>query len=81
MPKNVKYPGFSNFVRKRIEELGMTYDDVARRIGVGKNTVNNYANGYSAPVYPISRRLAKALGVEKGALDFLIEGGELLWGE
>src|SRR2546423_8789189 len=59
------------------EALGLTQEDLARRLGVEFNTVGRYERGELTPRPRRRPKLAEALGVSLGELDVLLRGGEL----
>ncbi|MEK6852856.1 MAG: helix-turn-helix transcriptional regulator, partial [Nanoarchaeota archaeon] len=77
MAEEEKYPLFGSFVKGKIQRKGMSYSDVAKEVGIVKETVFKYANGYVVPATTkILRRLARTLDIEKSKLESLIEKDE-----
>jgi len=44
--------------------------DLAQKAGVSKDTINRLESGKQRPTFQTIRKLAKALGVEPGYIDF-----------
>lgn len=53
------------------EKLFLSQEDLAHEAGVAKSTINRLEKGLEKPKFVTIRRLAKALGVEPGQIDFL----------
>lgn len=48
-------------IRKRRLELGMTQEELARKVGVSRNAISMYETGNRTPEYDTVGMLAKAL--------------------
>lgn len=64
---------FPKRVRERRERLGLTLDEVARRLGITKGAVAHYEQGRANPDYPKLDKLADVLQCDR---DWLIYGGD-----
>jgi Predicted transcriptional regulators len=45
------------------EKLGLTQEQLAKRVGVTKNAISNYENGVRVPKWAIALRLSKELKI------------------
>lgn len=72
--------GFGEQLRKRREEMGLTRNELAQRLGVTQSAVGNYETGVSAPKEAVLLRLFDALEVDPNYLyqDFYTTKGEAL---
>ena len=52
---------FAKNIRKKRTELGLTQDELARRVGVSQVAIHQYESGSAVPKMTIAVRLAKAL--------------------
>ena len=68
-------PRLANRLRVARAERGLAQDDLARLVGVSRNTVSSIETLRYTPSALLAFRLAEALGVPVTAL-FWIEGGE-----
>ena len=59
---------FGEQMRRRREELGMTRQQLAQRLGVSVSAVGNYETGVSAPKEEVLLRLFTALEAEPNYL-------------
>lgn len=71
----------NEMLRKRRKELGMSQDDLAKKIGVSKVAVCWYENGERTPKYDVFIRIADVLGLTLNELsgmevDVVSESGE-----
>ena len=54
---------FSNNIRTRREMLGMSQEELAKKVGVTQAAIWLYENGESTPKLAIAIALARALGI------------------
>ena len=55
---------FGEQLRKRREELGMSRDTLAEKLGVSRSAIGNYETGVSTPKEDVLLRLFDALQVD-----------------
>ena len=70
--------GFGEQLRRRRNELGLSREELAKKLGVTASAVGNYEKGHSAPKESVLLRLFDALQVEPNYLyrDFYAAGRE-----
>ena len=59
---------FGEQLRRRREELGMSRDTLAEKLGVSRSAIGNYETGVSTPKEDVLLRLFDALGVDPNYL-------------
>ena len=59
---------FGEQLRKRREELGMSRDTLAEKLGVSRSAIGNYETGVSTPKEDVLLRLFDALQVDPNYL-------------
>lgn len=59
---------FGEQLRRRREELGLSREELAKRLGVGKTAIGNYETGVSTPKEDVLLRLFDALQVDPNYL-------------
>jgi transcriptional regulator with XRE-family HTH domain len=59
---------FAEWMRARMDELGLTQDQVAEAAGITQQTISKYVNGKAKPKAGHVRTLARALRVEPSEL-------------
>lgn len=66
-------------IRQRREELGLSQEDLAKRIGVGKTAISNYEVNVSSPREPILIALFDALQCDANYLysDYIKNSGNI----
>jgi transcriptional regulator with XRE-family HTH domain len=67
--------GLGAYVARRREQLGLTQQELAERVGVRRDTIAQIETRTKLPGADVRRRLAAALGVRH--VDLLIAAGEL----
>lgn len=65
---------FADFLRRLIDERGITPSQVAAYAGVGRSTVNYWIRGVSIPERPSVEKLAEGLGIDRDLLRGIVEG-------
>jgi transcriptional regulator with XRE-family HTH domain len=65
---------FAEFLRRLIDERGITPSQVAAYAGVGRSTVNYWLRGVSTPERPSVEKLADGLGLDLDVLRSIVEG-------
>ena len=65
---------FAEFLRRLIDERGITPSQVAAYAGVGRSTVNYWIRGVSIPERPSVEKLADGLGIDRDLVRDIIEG-------
>lgn len=66
---------FANMLRKRTDELGLSYAEAARRAGLSERRFGNYLAGIREPDLATLCRIADALGASPNdLLDFRSDG-------
>lgn len=73
--KNRKKPAnsaFSSFLEERLEELGMSQNQLAKKTRISKQMISYYAQGTFLPPKEKAKKLARGLRVSYGTLDKLI---------
>lgn len=53
------------------EKKGLTQEEAAKLIGVGKDTISNYERGKSYPDVPVLRKIEEVYGIPYEKLIFL----------
>ena len=60
------------FLRMKRKEMGLTQEELAKKIGVAQNTLSSYELGDYEPSVPVLRRISAVLSV---SLDELLKEG------
>ena len=63
---------FRKLIRRTLEREGKTQTDMAREIGVSREMVSQYAQGYSIPRGDKRDKVAEFLGLKRKSLDRLL---------
>ena len=79
MAKIVDHRVFADIVKDRRAELGWAQGALAKRIGVGQQTVSRWESGDAVPRPRTVREIASVLGLDAGLL--LVKAGYLESGE
>lgn len=73
--KPVLSTGGARFLRKKLNERGVTITALASQVGVSRKHLSNVLNGRAPLIDPLLGRLCRALGVERSFLVCLLDDG------
>ena len=65
---------FADFLRRLMDERGLTPSQVATYAGVGRTTVNYWLRGVSTPERESVEKIAEALSLDRDLLRDIVEG-------
>lgn len=54
---------FVSWIRKRLEETGLSYNEIARKSGLGVATISMVANGQKTPGLKFAKGISKIINV------------------